>query len=234
MATITESRPPVLGQQHSYSISPPPSPGCIVTWFINGQQVTIRDSVGGLEVKGFGASGQMTVEVVGNTSGTTVEARTECPEQPTTVAGPIVVGSGSFNTCEQEPCKTSRQNYINSGFIAIESERALKLICGLYKLFLTAVLIVFLYFVVLLALSILCHLVLTFPTLCVAIDILLLAVFAGLTFAMARLLLLRTELQRRQRLCAIDSALLRIKYLQMQLDCPRDCWVPELKVNCDC
>lgn len=234
MAQITESRPPVLGQQHSYSITPPPGLECIVTWFINGQHVTLRDRVGGLEVKGFGAAGQMTVEVVGNTDGTTVEARTDCPQQPTIPAGPIVVGSGSFDTCEQEPCKTSRQNYINAGFIALESELLVKLTCGVYKLFLAAVLIVFLYFLILLALSIVCHLAFTFPTLCVAIDILLLAVFAGLTVLMTRLTLLRLELQKLQRQCETDSATLRINYLRMQLNCPPDCWVPEIKVNCNC
>jgi len=205
-----------------------------VTWFINGQQVTIRDVVGGLEVKGFGAAGQMTVEVVGNTFGTTVEAHTSCPEQPTIVAGPIVVGSGSFDTCEQEPCKTRRQNYINAGFIAIESERALKLICILYKLFLVAFLIGFLYFVVILALSIACHVVFFFPALCVAIDIVLFAVVAGLGVAMLKLLMLRWEVQKVQKLCAINLAILKINYLQMKIDCPRDCWIPEIKVKCNC
>lgn len=196
--------------------------------------MTVSDRVGGLEVKGLGASGQMTVEVAGDTSETTVEARINCPEQETIPVGPILVGSGSFDTCEQEPCKTSRQNYINAGFVALESEQLVKLICGVYKMFLAAVLIVFLYFIVLLALSILCHSVFTFPTLCVAIDILLLAVFAALTFAIGRLLLLRIELQKLQRQCELASARLRINYLRMQLDCPPDCWVPEIKVNCNC
>lgn len=150
------------------------------------------------------------------------------------MAGPIVVGSGSFDTCKREPCKTSRQNYINAAFNAIESERNVKLICGLYKLFLAALLIAFLYFIVILALSISCHLVLLFPALCVAIDIVLLAVVVGLTVGVIRLWLLRWELHKLQKLCAINSAILRINYLQMQLDCPRDCWVPEVKVNCDC
>jgi hypothetical protein len=190
--------------------------------------------VGGLEVKGFGASGQMLVEVIGATLGTSVEARIDCPEQPFILAGPLLVGTGSFDACEEEPCKTRRQNYVNAAIKAIDSERELKLRCALYKFFVRAFLVVFLFSVILLALSILCRLVFLFPTLCVAIDIILIAVIATMTGALARLLTLRFQLHGLQRLCGLDSASLRLSYMQMQLDCPRGCWIREVKVNCDC
>lgn len=95
MTTMTESRPPARGQQHSYVLDPPPEPHCRVRWLIGGREVARGETVGGLEVKGFGASGQMTVEVVGDASATTVTAKIHCGGDPETV-GPMPVGSGSW------------------------------------------------------------------------------------------------------------------------------------------
>ncbi len=125
MAKISESRPPVLGQQHTYTITPGPDPGCRVTFLINGQPVNIRAEVGGLKVVGFSA-GSMTVGVTGNFGGTTVEGRIDCPERPTIHAGPIVVGSGSYDNCDQEPCKSLRQKYINAAMLAVDQEKLIK------------------------------------------------------------------------------------------------------------
>lgn len=95
MASIRQSRPPKHGQQHSYSLDPPPGPGCEVTWSIKGQSVTVGSEVGGIRVVGIGASGTMTVEVTGNTDGTTVSAVINCPNKQPESAGPVFVGGVS-------------------------------------------------------------------------------------------------------------------------------------------
>lgn len=94
MATITQSRPPQKGQQHSYSLNPQPGAGCEVTWSIDGQPVSVGSEVGGIRVVGIGASGTMTVEVTGGTGGTKVSAEIHCPGIPPDQAGPIDVGGG--------------------------------------------------------------------------------------------------------------------------------------------
>ena len=90
MAIITQSRPPVFGEDHSYSLKPPPGPGCKVTWFIDGQEVTVGSEVGGLKVEGI--NGTMSVEVVGDIKkGMKVSAKIKCPDS-SYEAGPINVG----------------------------------------------------------------------------------------------------------------------------------------------
>ena len=84
MPKLNESRPPVQGEQHTYSLDPPRDPDCEVSWFIDGQPVDRGSTVGGLDVKGFGAAGTMTVEVTGSWHNTMVTASpkvkiTACP-----------------------------------------------------------------------------------------------------------------------------------------------------------
>lgn len=94
MPTLTESRTPALHQQHSYKMNPPTPVGCEVSWSINGKNVTVGSNVGGLSVKGFAASGEMTVEVEGDTSNTEVSVRLLCPGVAPAIAGPMAVGAG--------------------------------------------------------------------------------------------------------------------------------------------
>lgn len=234
MAKITESRPPVLGQQHSYSILPKPSPGCRVTYVIDGRTVNLRDQVGGLRVVGFTADGGMTVETVGNTTYTIIEARIECPEMPTIVAGPIGVGSGSYDSCEQEPCKGSREIYVRAALDGLEAAQEVTVQCRLYKFFSFLVLVVFLFFVALLALFIACRALPLMAALCTAIDAALVALAAGIAAATAKLVLIRRAIYRLERLCAVHATVMAGTYLRMQRDCPRDCWAPEVKIDCVC
>ena len=234
MAKISESRPPVLGQQHTYTITPGPDPGCRVTFLINGQPVTLRDEVGGLKVVGFGAAGTMTVEVTGNFKGTTVEGLIDCPERPTIHAGPIVVGGGSFDNCEQEPCKSRRQAYINAAIVAIDQERFLRPLCKLYNLFRGILLILLLLLVALVALAIACAANPVFPLLCVTLNVMV-AVLAAAVLAMTGFVLrYRRELYRVEIQCTILEVSMKIAYVNMVADCPRECWIPEVKVNCNC
>lgn len=78
MTTLIESRPPQMGQDHGYCLSPQPKPGCEVIWKINGQPVSVGDEIGGLKVKIMGGYGPMSVEVVGDTIRTTVSATIDC------------------------------------------------------------------------------------------------------------------------------------------------------------
>lgn len=96
MPTLTESRPPQLHQQHSYRMNPPTPVGCEVVWSINGENVALGSTVGGLSVKGFGASGEMTVEVEGDVSNTEVTATLRCPGAQPDPAGPMAVGTGAW------------------------------------------------------------------------------------------------------------------------------------------
>jgi hypothetical protein len=96
MTTMTESRPPQAGQQLTYILNPPLGIGCEVQWAINGQNVTLRSDVGGLKVGGFSGAGQMTVQVDGDVSQTTVTATIMCPGKPKDVVGPMEVGSATW------------------------------------------------------------------------------------------------------------------------------------------
>lgn len=96
MTTMQESRPPQPGQQHSYKLNPPTPVGCEVQWMINDQPVNLDSELGGLDVKGFGASGEMTVEVTGDISSTTVTAVIICPGRPPDTVGPMPVGTGNW------------------------------------------------------------------------------------------------------------------------------------------
>lgn len=95
MTTLRESRPPLLGRQHSYKLVPAPAPGCEVRWLIDGEDVTVDSEVGGLEVKGIGASGEITVEVTDDTSDTSVTAVITCGANRE-VVGPMLVGTGEW------------------------------------------------------------------------------------------------------------------------------------------
>lgn len=104
MPTLTESRTPALHQQHSYKMNPPTPVGCEVIWSINGQNVGVGSNVGGLSVKGFAASGEMTVEVEGDISNTEVSARLTCPGvAPDIVVGPMPVGAGVWPPAAAPP-----------------------------------------------------------------------------------------------------------------------------------
>lgn len=94
MPTLQESRTPELHKQHSYKLLPPRPVGCELIWSINGQNVTVGSSVGGLSVKGIGASGEMTVEVEDDIDNTEVTATLICPGLAPAVVGPMPVGSG--------------------------------------------------------------------------------------------------------------------------------------------
>lgn len=103
MASLSESRPPALHRQHSYKLTPPTPVGCEVTWSINGQNVTLGSSVGGLSVKGLGAAGEMTVEVEDDVSQTEVTATIRCPGAAPQAVGPMPVGSGSWPPAAMPP-----------------------------------------------------------------------------------------------------------------------------------
>jgi hypothetical protein len=235
MTALIESRPPMQGQQHSYSISPPRGVGCQIRWLINNRAVALGDKVGGLEVKGFGASGSMTVEVIGPVSWTEVEAQIDCPEMPTAHAGPMLVGTGMRDRCDEEPCKSDRQAYIRDALAALDAARNLSVACFGYKLLLAAVLIVLILWVIVLAAALVCHAALLFPTLCFVLDAFLAALSAGLAFASVKLARASKELLATQRQCAFAKAWMKAGYVRMQSDCPRECWLPEVKVDdCGC
>ena len=94
MADLTQSRPPQLGEQHSYTLNPQPGVGCEVVWSIDGQAVGVGDEAGGLKVVGIGASGTITVEVTDDTSDTEISAVIECPGVPPDPTGAFDVGGG--------------------------------------------------------------------------------------------------------------------------------------------
>jgi hypothetical protein len=234
MAKIFESRPPVLGQQHTYTITPGPDPGCRVTFLINRQPVNIRDEVGGLKVVGFGAAGSMTVEVTGNVAGTTVEGQIDCPERPGIHAGPIVVGSGSYDNCEQEPCKTLRQNYINAAILAIDQERLVKPLCRVYRFFLRLLWLLLVFLLLVTILALVCAANPVFPVLCVALNAIMMLLAAAVLALSIYVGLLRRALLQQEVACDLLLVSMKIAYLKMVVDCPRECWIPEVKVECSC
>lgn len=234
MTALIESRPPMQGQQHSYSISPALGVGCQITWLINNRPVALRDQVGGLEVKGFGASGSMTVKVIGPVSQTEVEAQIQCPEMPVAHAGPMFAGTGMRDRCAEDPCKSGRQAFIDTAMAAIDAGRDLSIACFGYKLVLFAFFIALIVWTIVLAAALVCHATLLFPVLCFVLDAFLVALSAGLAFVSVKVAQARRELLATQRRCAMVEAWMKASYVRMQADCPRECWIPEVKVDCGC
>jgi hypothetical protein len=97
-STLTESRPPQEGRDHTYTVDPPPGPNCEVQWFIDGQSAGMHGRIGGLRVSGF-SHGTMSVTVEdGAAAGSTrISVRVDCPGQPPRVVEGMPVGAGSFS-----------------------------------------------------------------------------------------------------------------------------------------
>jgi hypothetical protein len=77
MNVTAPSRNPTIGQQHTYSLTPAPGAGCVVTWKIDGKEVSPGSQGGGLRVNATNA-GSMTVTTVGRVNATEVSAKVVC------------------------------------------------------------------------------------------------------------------------------------------------------------
>lgn len=103
MPSIRQSHRPVLGEDHSYSLVPPVQFPCEFWWLINGQYVRLGEEIGGLKVEGIGASGTLSVETVGDTTGTTVHAIIVCPGVGVDISSPIDVSTGETPVVPDPP-----------------------------------------------------------------------------------------------------------------------------------
>jgi hypothetical protein len=117
---------------------------------------------------------------------------------------------------------------------AIDAARDMSVVCFGYKLVLSAFLFALILWIVVLAAALVCHATLLFPTLCFILDAFLAALSAGLAFSSVKVARARTELLATQRRCAFAEAWMKAGYVRMQADCPRECWLPEVKVDCGC
>src|SRR5688500_10345908 len=84
MNVSAPSRNPAMGQQHTYSLTPAPGAGCIVTWKIDGQEVRPGSQIGGLRVNATNAS-SMTVTTEGSVKATKISAKVVCGGEERTV-----------------------------------------------------------------------------------------------------------------------------------------------------
>ena len=235
MPSLTESRPPAQGQQHSYTMSPPPRPGCEVVWMIDGQAVSLHDEVGGLKVVGIGASGTITVEVTGDISGTRVSARVDCPNEAPVTFGPMAVGSGTWTApCEEEPCKSARAAY-NDAAIAAQQERGVvDVACFAYRFYLRVAAVLTAHILLIVAAAFLCYAQSLNPLLCQALYGIAGILYLMLAVISAQVVRSANALRLSQGVCTAKSILMQIAYLRMQRDCPAICWLPEWTVDCSC
>jgi hypothetical protein len=235
MPKIIESRPPVLNRQHTYSLSPGVPVGCSVAWAINGRIVGLSDQVGGLQVKGFGAAGAMTVEVVGPVAGTVIEARIICEATPQVIVGPMLVGSGIYDPCTLEPCSTARQNYLDAAKAALEAAKVIPAYCARYRTLVRLFVGVLIQIHLLLGILIACQ---SFPAalhfICAPLKGLLLLLGVALVVLGVLVLRLRFELDFRQMVCVVAESKMFALFLQMAADCPSECRLPYTAVRCNC
>jgi hypothetical protein len=235
MPKIIESRPPVLNQQHSYSLSPGVPVGCSVVWAINGRIVGLGDQVGGLEIKGFGGAGAMTVEVVGPVAGTVIEARIACEATPQVIVGPMLVGSGIYDPCTLEPCSTARKSYLDAAKAAIDAASVIPRSCASYRRVVRLFLLLLIQTNLVFGMVIACRAMpLSVHFICAALYGLLALLGLALVCAAVMVVRLGLELDVRQMKCQLAQGKMFTLYLQMAADCPRECILPLNGVRCDC
>lgn len=237
MPKLKESRRPTHGQQHTYALYPGPDPGCTVSWFINGQQVGLWDKVGGLEVKGFGAAGTMTVEVVEPDHvwhATEVTARIRCPEEPVVTVGPMLIGSVYWDPCEQEPCGSSRRRYRERATIATDAADGLGFFCHDFRMQLVVFLPALAIFIIAAIAAVLCRTWHLDDILCLAIYSALALATVLLLWALRRTIPAMIALNARLKACKEAKAAMTEAYQEMQARCPEECRLPEVAVECRC
>jgi hypothetical protein len=234
MPKLNESRPPVQGQQHTYSLDPTTEVGCEVSWFIDGQPVGLGSKVGELEVKGFGAAGTMTVEVTGYYYDTTVTAKIHCPEKPVAVIGPMLVGTHTWNPCEEPPCRIPRLRYQQAAAVATATANGLGFFCDAFKKGLVVFLGALGIFIPALVAVVLCQTIHLDPILCQALYVAL-AVAAVIMLWALRFFLLRLRIFReRMQACRKARAEMQLLYRIMLDTCPKECQHAEVTVDCRC
>jgi hypothetical protein len=234
MPKLRESRPPDQGQQHTYSLDPGPDPGCEVSWLIDGQPVGLGSKVGGLEVKGFGAAGTMTVEVTGNFHDTTVTAKIRCPEQPLATIGPMLVGAHVWDPCEEPPCHIARVRYQQVAASAVELADGLAFFCLQFRHGLLIFLAMLGIFVPVLLAVLFCQTIHLEPIFCQALYVALAVATILMLWALGFFGLRFRIFRERMQACREARAEMQQLYRIMRDVCPKECQPPEVTVECRC
>ena len=234
MPKLHESRPPDQGQQHTYSLDPGPDPGCEVTWLIDGQPVGLGSKVGGLEVKGFGAAGTMTVEVTGSYHDTMVTAKIRCPNKPLATIGPMLVGTHTWNPCDEPPSHIPRVRYLQAAASATERADGLAFFCMQLRHGLLMFLAMLGIFIPTLLAALYCHALHLDPIFCqalyVALALATILMLWALGFFGLRVRMFRERLQA----CREQRAEMQQLYRIMLDTCPKECQPAEVIVECRC
>ena len=235
MIVITESRQPQPGQQHSYTMHPPPRPGCKVYWFINRKNVTVHDETGGLKVVGIGASGTITVEVTGDFEETVIHVMMICEgqEENPELGGPLTVGRGSSDPCP-EPCKGFRQNYSDQLIRALKAKEKLAGPCLRYKTLVAQffALLLLLFFVF--AAIVMCHALHWVPIVCAGLYALASLLAVLIVLCSTIIIISQKELKTLTLFCELERLKMEIAYAEMQINCPPPCWLPKNSTDCGC
>jgi hypothetical protein len=234
MPKLNESRPPVQGQQHTYSLDPPTDVGCEVSWFIDGQPVGLGSKVGGLEVKGFGAAGTMTVEVTGSYHDTMVTAKIRCPEKPLVTVGPMLVGTHTWNPCEEPPCRIPRVRYQQAAAAATERADGLAFFCLQFRHGLLIFLATLGIFIPVLLAVLFCQTLHLDPILCQALYVALAAATILMLWALSFFGLRFRIFRERMQACREARAEMQQLYRIMLDTCPKECQLAEVTVDCRC
>jgi hypothetical protein len=234
MPKLRESRVPDQGQQHTYSLDPPPDPGCEVSWLIDGQPVGLGSKVGGLEVKGFGAAGTMTVEVTGSFHDTMVTAKIRCPERPLATIGPMLVGTHVWNPCEEPPCRIPRLRYQQLSASAIERDKELGFFCAHFRRGLLIFLATLGVFLPALLAVLFCQTIHLDPILCQALYGALAVATILMLWALGYFGLRYRIFRERLQACRAARAEMQQMYRIMLDTCPKECQPPEVTVECRC
>lgn len=234
MIILTESRPPQQGRPHEVIITPAPKPGCEPLWSINGVAVEPGDTEGGLRVDRI-VGDKMIVTPVGNVENTTIEVSVNCPDGTGDSGGPLTVGGGTTDPCEQEPCKTARSVYSDAVQQALVTKTILGNLCLRAKIALVVFLLTLALFFAVIAALRLCEINTVFPTFCSTLKIALLVVTASMLSAVVWLATTLAQLYNARLDCGRDSITASTAYLNMLLKCKdRKCHLPQVKVDCEC
>lgn len=236
MRTMTESRPPAPGQQHSYEIDPPAGSGCEAIWMIDGEPVTVHSEEGGLRVLGVGGSGVLTVEVIGDVATTKVSVRIDCPDLTSVSYGPMVVGSGrwEFDPCSREPCMSAVDAYDAAVTDGQTTQRGVDALCQRLRRLYQRFVALFLLLTVLLALTALCNGVVPVPLVCQVLYWITVATTLEFIRLYARIIVTQNTLDANEAACRAAQVNIDRAFNAMRGACPPECQLPRVQLSCNC
>lgn len=236
MPIIKESRTPRLGQQHSYSLSPPPADDCEVIWKINGQVVSLRDETGGLRILGIGASGVVSVEVIGDISDSSISAEIHCSDLDPLIIPSMAIGATeSADPCDTPECRAAIRAYHAVLPAAIQAKKQLEAVCARVRYIRSLLRLVFFYIGLSLVLIGFCHALNWNIVFCYSFYVALALLLIIESVLTARYINALQDFLSARTACQEAAEIATFRYLDAAIEaCPTGCDPKEIEISCEC